>query len=76
MKMTMASLSYRIAMKPLLDEGLPLSAAALLRDVGIVTIYVDDIGMSKAEVFIGRVSEAKLLLFKRLMRYVSTNVSY
>ena len=36
-------------MKLLLDQGLPLSAAALLRDEGIDTIYVGEISMSEAE---------------------------
>lgn len=36
-------------MKLLLDQGLPLSAAALLRDVDIDTIHVGEIGMSEAE---------------------------
>lgn len=36
-------------MKLLLDQGLPLSAAALLRDASIDTIHVGEIGMSQAE---------------------------
>ncbi len=36
-------------MKLLLDQGLPLSAAALLCDAGIDTIHVGEIGMFEAE---------------------------
>lgn len=36
-------------MKLLLDQGLPLSAAALLRDAGFDTIHVGEIGMAEAE---------------------------
>jgi predicted nuclease of predicted toxin-antitoxin system len=36
-------------MKLLLDQGLPLPAAALLRDANINTIHVSEIGMSEAE---------------------------
>jgi predicted nuclease of predicted toxin-antitoxin system len=36
-------------MKLLLDQGLPLSAAALLRDAGIDAIHVSEIGMSETE---------------------------
>jgi predicted nuclease of predicted toxin-antitoxin system len=42
-------LSFLIAMKLLLEQGLPLSAAALLRDVDIDAIHVGEIGMSEAE---------------------------
>ncbi|KPQ37204.1 MAG: hypothetical protein HLUCCA11_01885 [Phormidesmis priestleyi Ana] len=36
-------------MKLLLDQGLPLSAAALLRDADIDAIHVGEVGMSEAE---------------------------
>ena len=36
-------------MKLLLDQGLPLSAAALLRDQGIDTLHVGEVGLSEAE---------------------------
>lgn len=36
-------------MKLLLDQGLPLSAASLLRDAGIDTIHVGEIDLSAAE---------------------------
>lgn len=36
-------------MKLLLDQGLPLSAAALLRDTGVDTLHVGEIEMSEAE---------------------------
>jgi predicted nuclease of predicted toxin-antitoxin system len=36
-------------MKLLLDQGLPLSAAILLRNESIDTIHVGEIGMSEAE---------------------------
>ncbi|MBD2042621.1 DUF5615 family PIN-like protein [Microcoleus sp. FACHB-672] len=36
-------------MKLLLDQGLPLSATALLRNAGIDTIHVSEIGMFEAE---------------------------
>ncbi|WP_265272978.1 DUF5615 family PIN-like protein [Nostoc sp. KVJ3] len=42
-------MNYLTAMKLLLSEGLPLSTAALLRDAGIDTIHVGEIGMSEAE---------------------------
>ena len=42
-------MSLLIAMKLLLDQGLPLSAAALLRDADIDAIHVGEIGMSEAE---------------------------
>ncbi|MDZ8135029.1 MAG: hypothetical protein RM049_06965 [Nostoc sp. DedQUE04] len=42
-----ASLNYLTAMKLLLEQGLPLSAAALLRDAGIDTIVYRCCRMSK-----------------------------
>lgn len=42
-------LNYLLAMKLLLDQGLPLSAATLLRNEGINTIHVAEIGLSAAE---------------------------
>lgn len=36
-------------MKLLLDQGLPISAAALLRDSNIDTLHVGEIGMSEAD---------------------------
>ncbi|BCL36137.1 DUF5615 family PIN-like protein [Nostoc sp. MS1] len=36
-------------MKLLLDQGLPLSAAGLLKSVGIDTVHVSEIGLSTAE---------------------------
>ena len=36
-------------MKLLLDQGLPLFAASLLREVGIDTIHVEELGMAAAE---------------------------
>ncbi len=36
-------------MKLLLDQGLPRSAAALLRNVNIDTIHVGEIGLSAGE---------------------------
>lgn len=44
-----ALLNYQIAMKLLLDQGLPRSTAALLCDMGVETIHVADIGFSQAE---------------------------
>jgi predicted nuclease of predicted toxin-antitoxin system len=44
-----ALLNCRIAMKLLLDQGLPRSAASLLCDMGIYAIHVADIGYSQAE---------------------------
>ncbi len=43
------SLNYLTTMKLLLDQGLPLGASALLRNAGIETIHVGEIGMSDAE---------------------------
>ena len=42
-------MNFLIAMKLLLDQGLPLSAAALLCDAGIDTIHVSEVEMSEAE---------------------------
>jgi predicted nuclease of predicted toxin-antitoxin system len=42
-------LTFNLAMKLLLDQGLPLSAAALLRDAGIDTVHVGEIRLSEAE---------------------------
>jgi predicted nuclease of predicted toxin-antitoxin system len=36
-------------MKLLLDQGLPLSAAALLRNAGVDSVHVGEIGMAEAE---------------------------
>ena len=36
-------------MKLLLDQGLPLSAAALLREAGFDTVHVGEIGMAEAD---------------------------
>jgi predicted nuclease of predicted toxin-antitoxin system len=44
-----ALLNYQIAMKLLLDQGLPRSAATLLCDMGIDAIHVADIAYSQAE---------------------------
>jgi predicted nuclease of predicted toxin-antitoxin system len=44
-----ASFNYPTAMILLPHQGLPLSAAALLRDSGIHTIHVGEIGMSEVE---------------------------
>ena len=48
-------------MRLLLAQGLPLSAAALLRDAGIDTIHVGEIGMSEAK-------DADFHTFWRLMK--------
>jgi predicted nuclease of predicted toxin-antitoxin system len=40
---------YPTTIKLLLDQGLPLSAASLLREAGINTVPVGEIGMSEAE---------------------------
>ena len=42
-------LNSPLTMKLLLDQGLPLSAAALLCDAGFDTMHVSEIGMSEAE---------------------------
>ena len=47
--MTIVLLKSLTTMKLLLDQGLPLSAATLLRSEGIDTIHVGEIGMSEAE---------------------------
>ena len=44
-----ALLNYQIAMKLLLDQGLPRSAVALLIDERLDAIHVADIGFSQAE---------------------------
>ncbi len=44
-----ALLNYQIAMKLLLDQGLPRSSATLLIDEGLDAIHVADIGFSQAE---------------------------
>jgi predicted nuclease of predicted toxin-antitoxin system len=58
-------------MKLLLDQGLPLSAAALLRDVGIDTIHVGEIGMSQAEdaEIIQKAREEKHHIFYRQVKF-------
>lgn len=50
-------------MKLLLDQGLPLSAAALLRSAGIETVHVSEIRMSEAE-------DAEILQRAREEKYV------
>jgi predicted nuclease of predicted toxin-antitoxin system len=41
--------NFPSAMKLLLDQGLPRSAAVLLREAGIDTVHVGEIGYSNAE---------------------------
>lgn len=47
LKKAIALLSFLIAMKLLLEQRLPLSAAALLWDTDIDAIHVGEIGMSE-----------------------------
>lgn len=50
-------------MKLLLDQGLPRSAATLLRDKGIDTTHVSEVGMSRAE-------DAKIIKWAQQEGYV------